>query len=142
VVLVTADAGVSWVGFAEASGLGGVTGEFGCPDPTGLCLLNNGQPYLIDVLAPSPFRELPVGTQEVFRPQEAEILILRSFTDMTGVGRAGLAWTSERLCADDLRVEEALVDGIACSGEFHGSREQFTVDPMTGRLIEGWRFSL
>lgn len=77
---------------------------------------------------------------QVCRVRDLDLVVLVGFTRLAALSPAGLAWHSERLCLDDLRVLGATGDGIRCSGDLRGVAEEFTVDPRTGQLRSGPRF--
>jgi hypothetical protein len=130
-----------WVGSFEAGGMHALTGVFACPRPTDALVVCDGQPYLVDVTAPTRTTVLDLEpVTQVCRVRDLDLLVLVGYSNLAALGPAGLAWHSERLCLDDLRVLDATADGIHCLGDFAGSTEEFTVDPHSGQLRAGPRF--
>jgi hypothetical protein len=130
-----------WVGSFEAGGMGTLTGVFACPNPTEALVVCDGQAYLVDVTAPTRTTVLDLEpVTQARRVRDLDLLVLAGFVFMAALGPTGLAWHSERLCLDDLRVLDATADGIHCCGDFVGSTEEFTVDPHSGQLRSGPRF--
>src|SRR6266536_513142 len=114
---------------------------FACPNPTEALVVCDGQAYLVDVTAPTRTTVLDLEpVTQVRRVRDLDLLVLAGFVFMAALGPAGLAWHSERLCLDDLRVLDATADGIHCCGDFVGSTEEFTVDPRSGQLRSCPRF--
>lgn len=130
-----------WVGSFEAGGMRALTGVFACPRPTDALVVCDGQSYLVDVTAPSHTTALSLWpVTQVCRVRDLDRVVLVSHSNLAALGPAGLAWNSQRLCLDNLRVLDAAAHGISCSGDFVGSTEEFTVDPSNGQIHSGPRF--
>ena len=141
IVKVEPDALSGWVGFFESGGFGGIDGAFATPNPSALCVVAGGAPYVIDVQDPSACwvpRLLPV-TAVVSSP-EANILILADFIRLAGIGGTGTRWESDRLCLDGLNVHEVVGSEIHCEGDHLEGPESFVVDARTGKRISGREF--
>jgi hypothetical protein len=128
-----------WIGMFEA-GPGGLDGAFACPGPLAALIACDGQAYLIDVTAPD--RTTAIHPAPITQASGAGkgLIILASFASLTAIGLRGLAWVSEPLCLDNLRIVTASADSIECIGDFVEGTEHFKVDGHTGRLQEGRRF--
>jgi hypothetical protein len=141
IVRVTLPGTGQWVGSFEAGGMHALTGVFACPGPSDALVVCDGQPYLVDVTAPTRTTALHLRpVTQVCRVGDLDQIVLVSYSNLAALGPAGLAWHSERLCLDDLRVRDAAARGIYCSGDFADSTEEFTVDPHNGRVRSGPRF--
>jgi hypothetical protein len=130
-----------WVGSFEAGGMHALTGVFACPRPTDALVACDGQAYLVDVTTPARTTAVDLWpVTQVRRVRSLDLVVLVSHLYLAALGPTGLAWHSERLCLDDLRVLDATAHGIRCCGDFVGSTEEFTVDPHSGQLRSGPRF--
>jgi hypothetical protein len=132
-----------WVGSFEAGCDHDLTSVFACPNPTQALVVCGGQPYLVDVTAPARSTAIDLDPIiHVRRVGDLNLVVLATHLDLTAIGPAGLAWSSERLCLDGLRILDATADGIRCAG--YGvagySVEEFTVDPHDGQVRTGPRF--
>lgn len=138
VIRVAIESGQSWVG-TFAGGLGGVTGVFACPSPKHLCLVVDGQAYLVQADTPAEAAVLADMVWQVI-PVGSELLLVVSPIDMVAISSAGILWRSERLTLDDLHVVEATPQVIMCTGfSLRGEPENLTLDASTGTLVEGPR---
>jgi hypothetical protein len=141
IVRVTLPGTGQWVGSFEAGGMHALTGVFACPRPTDALVVCDGQPYLVDVTAPTRTTALHLRpVTQVCRVGDLDQIVLVGYSNLAALGPTGLAWHSERLCGDDLRVLDATAHGIRCCGDFAGSSEEFTVDPYNGQVRSGPRF--
>ena len=140
VVAVEPDDGTPWVGMF-ASGIAGVTGLLGCPRPTDLCVVVDGEASVVSVSRPDAGAE-PLGhdIRQVERADGWDLLLLAGFTDLAAVGPAGVAWRSRRLGLDGLKIIKSEEDSIVCTVEHLGGVETIAVDPVTGEQMEGTRF--
>jgi len=68
--------------------------------------------------------------------EEARLLIL-GFIAIAAWGSAGLAWKTERVCIDDLQVEETTSSLIKGSGwdPVDNNRSKFEVELRTGKIL-------
>jgi hypothetical protein len=132
-----------WVGTFTA-GIDGVQGVFATPDPRRVCCVVAGLAYVVDVKDPGAGAELaPWQTVSVTPVTGGNTLLLAGFVDMTALGQSGIAWRSDRLVLDDLRILQVSADEIVCSGTIPGhDAPRITVDPATGQLVNGPRINL
>jgi hypothetical protein len=131
-----------WVGMFASGGLGGVTGAFGCPSPTDLCVLADGLAYLLDVTKPSRGAQ-PVHDQvtQVVPVEGLPLVLLVRFIDIVAIGQHGIAWRTPRLAVDGLQVVQADTRSIVCSCEMLGYPPNIELDPVTGEQTHGTRLS-
>jgi hypothetical protein len=128
----------AWVGMFGSGGGGGLRGAYQCPTPTDLAVIVDGLPYVVDVRqAELSVRTAPVHVVQVVVVPEPPLLLLVGFTNMVALGSDGIAWSSRRLCVDDLRVIGISPSGIVCSCDNLGGSATITVDPTTGEQTEG-----
>jgi len=119
-----------WVGTFTA-GIDGVQGVFATPNPRRVCCVVAGLAYVVDVKDPGAGAELAHWqTVSVTPVTGGNTLLLAGFVDMMALGQSGIAWRSERLVLDDLRILQVSADEIVCSGTIPGhDAPRITVDP-------------
>ncbi len=142
VVEVMLPDGGRWVGMFEAGGLGGLTGLFATPAPTGLCAVVDGLAYLVDVGNPADGVSL-LGHQVhqvVGAGSDPPLLLVVGPVDLVAVGGDGVAWATPRLAVDDLRVDHVEGNTITCSLDNLGWSPTISLDVATGEQIAGTRF--
>lgn len=99
IVRVTLPGTGQWVGSFEAGGMHALTGVFACPRPSDALVVCDGQPYLVDVTAPTRTTALHLRpVTQVCRVGDLDQIVLVSYSNLAALGPAGLAWHSERLC--------------------------------------------
>ena len=138
VVRIEPDGGAPWVGIFAAGGLGGVRDALACPSPQDIAVIADGLAYVVDVEHPD--RGATVASdqvQEVVAVEEPPLLLFVRFSEIDALGNAGIAWSSRRLCVDELRVRRATSDAIECTGWNGGGESEITVDPRTGQQVAG-----
>lgn len=83
------------------------TGLWATPKPEGICALSGGYAYLIDTLVPERFTMLPYRpVLEVRAVAAEELLLFVSNRSILAWGREGLAWESEKLSDEGIRIIE------------------------------------
>jgi hypothetical protein len=111
-----------------------------CPHPDSVCVSVGGYAYVVNVTDPTNWFQVeqrPVVDLRV--AAEAELLLLTGFTSLTAVGKTGIAWQSEQLSWEGLRITR--VEG----GKLHGfgwdvisdQEVPFDVDLKTGKHTGG-----
>lgn len=141
VVRVETDTETEWVGSFGGGMLAGRSGLYGTPDPDALLVQCDGTAHLLNVCHPERGSAVlsSQATQVVPAPEHGLVLVA-SFIAIAAVGAEGVAWKSDRLCWDDLRIVTVTPTEVVCTGEFMPTAE-FTVDPATGRQLRGPLFS-
>jgi hypothetical protein len=132
--------GQMWVGSFEAGGTGGIDGIYACPDPSAALIVCDGQGYYTQVTAPTYCTVISLTPITQVCPAGGTVMVLASFSSLAAIGQHGLAWVSERLSLDDLRITGTGADSIDCDGSFLDSTQRFTVDTHTGQVKTGPRF--
>jgi hypothetical protein len=112
------------------------TGVFACPAPQELCAVAGGYAYVIDTLRPERSTHIamrPVAEVRVLTAQQ--LLLFIGFHTMVAWGPDGLAWETQRLSWEGVRVTEVVDDVLHGFGwNLMTDREvAFTVDLRTGR---------
>ncbi|WP_019145983.1 hypothetical protein [Aeromicrobium massiliense] len=117
-----------------------LTGLFGTPSPTGLCVVERGTAFLGDVVEPEGF-EVVATPGPVVAAEElvvgAKLLLVTPWA-ITAVGASGVQWTTPRIAVDGLRVDEASdgwLRGVADPGD--DEPRDFAIDLSTGRVTGG-----
>lgn len=119
-----------------------VTGIFATPDPATMCAVANGDAFLINSGEPGAGTYLSTGGPVVIVASaiEDDVLLLASPWVITAVGSAGLAWRTERLSIESLRLDEIAdgwVRGISDPDEEEA--RNFAVNLRSGARIGGFR---
>jgi hypothetical protein len=130
-----------WVGMFAAGGLGGVSGVYATPSARRVCVLVDGEAYVVCVDAPAEGAVVAHDTVEQVVPvAEPPLLLLVRGIDIVALGPEGVAWRSRRLAVDDLRVVSVDDSGIRCTGDMlSGEPVDVVVDPATGEVTAGPR---
>jgi hypothetical protein len=139
---ITPRIGNPWIGvfaFGSPGDDGTESGVYSCPNGESLCVVSGRytgyvvraeDPTECDVLALSPVG----GVRPVI---EANLLLFWDFIAIAAWGSVGLAWQTERICWDDLQVEEITSGLIKGSGwdPVTSGRMSFEVDLNTGKIV-------
>jgi hypothetical protein len=137
-VAVEPGGGSPWVGMFQAGGLGGVTAAYSCPRHTDLCVVAEGQAYIVGVTNPAAGAMAAQNTVMQVEALATLLLLVRPW-DIVAIGIDGVAWHTLRLVVDDLRIERADDRSIVCSGDTLGGTPTIEVDPRTGVQVGGTR---
>jgi hypothetical protein len=125
------------LGFTDRSMPSGI---WPCPDPDELCAVAGGYAYLIDTAMPDRCTQIPlkpvVAVQSL---PEQGLLLFIGFHSIAAWGLSGLAWVSERLSYEGVRI--ASIEGETCRGfgwNLHTDQEvEFVLDLRTGTHMGG-----
>jgi hypothetical protein len=128
-----------WVGMFPSGGLGGVSGVFATPSPERLCVLVDGEAFVVRVDAPAEGAVIAHDTvEQVVSAAVPPLLLLVRGIDIVALGAGGVAWHSPRLAVVDLRVRDVDAEGIHCAGDLiGGGLVSIIVDPTTGQVSSG-----
>lgn len=117
-----------------------ITGVYSCPHHEEICVVVQGEGYIISVIDPSMSSLIGVfPILEVHVLLEEQLLLFVNFTHIVAYGVKGIAWSTERLSWDGLKVVKItsrFIEGIA----WDAPSEQevgFTVDLKTGEHTGG-----
>lgn len=129
--------GDSWVGIFAYGALSpnGANGLYTLPDPARLCVVAQGQGYVVQANAPASYETVEAQPILDVRPiVEREIIVFATFTDLVAYGKAGQLWRTERLAWEELKITEVTADHIR--GKVWDPQTEsyvdFTIDPATG----------
>jgi hypothetical protein len=140
VLSVHADEVGDWIAMFAAGGLGGERGAFACPKPSDLCVVADGQAYLVDAAHPEKGAIVVHNmVVQVLPVADMSLLLLVRPWDLVAIGARGIAWRTPRLAVDGLRVLTAAANSIICSCDNLGGSETISLDPQTGEQTAGTR---
>ena len=114
------------------------SGVFGCPDGETLCVVSQGTGYMVCASDPTKCDIVPASpVLGVCALKHARLLVFWDCTTIAAWGPAGFAWKTERLCADELRIEEITSSSVKGSGwdPVTNGRSSFEVELQTGRIL-------
>jgi hypothetical protein len=111
------------------------TGLYSCPNPNDLCAVAGGYAYIIDTTRPDHSTHIPLKpVAAIERAPTQNILLFAGFHSIIAWGPQGLAWQTERLSWEGIRITG--IEGNTLSGtgwNLLTDREvPFTVDLLTG----------
>ena len=127
-----------WIGvFASGYGCSKI---LSLPDPDFICIVASGSAYIVKANDPRNCQELPTTSlTDVRAIPEARLVIFADFVRLTAFGQNGVAWTSPRLCWDDLeivKVTSETIEGVGYDPGGSGNCDlPFAVELATGRPI-------
>lgn len=107
-----------------------------CPDPDSLCVVAGGYAYVVKANDPSQWLRVdqrPVVELRTVR--DRQLLLFEGFTSITAVGPQGIAWNTERLSWEGLRVtavNDHLLQGFGWDAAID-KEVGFEVDLLTGK---------
>lgn len=137
--------GDEWIGTFSAGGFGpkSVTDVCSTPNPTKICVIAEGQGYIVDVVHPEIFDNLPIFPVLAVRSSAKHgLLIFASHTELLAVGTDGIAWRTARLSWDSMKLTSMGEDDLC--GVFWDirseSEQSFTVNLATGTHTGGAYF--
>ena len=113
----------------------GVSGIFDMPDPDRVCVVAQGEGYIIKATMPTVWETVRATPVIDVRPVLArEIIVFADYTTLVAYGPAGLKWETPRLTWHDLKITAVTDDFI--HGEFwdvlNETTANFVVDLATG----------
>ena len=116
------------------------SGLYSHPDPERMCLVAAGYGYIVVARDPRLYeRVIAQPVVSVHPAGEAGLLLFVDFTNISAYGRDGIAWRSERLTWEGLRVTEVAATSVHGYGwDMPKDKEvEFTVDLKTGQHVGG-----
>jgi hypothetical protein len=107
-VRVAPRTGAPWFGFF-ASGFDSpqvMNAVCSCPDPVGVCVVAGGYAYVVKTDSPENwFRVEQRPVMEVRTVTDQQLILFAGFTSISALGREGIAWNSERLSWEGIRLD-------------------------------------
>lgn len=128
-----------WIGmFAFGHDLqrGRPSGIFSCPDEKMVCIVAGDRAYAVDSRDPSTCAIIPctpiLGVRAI---PNTQLIVFWNFIQIVALGERGLRWKSEKLCSDDLKIEEVTTRSIKGKGWSAPKRAfvEFELDLATGK---------
>ncbi len=136
--------GPAWFGFF-ASGFDSpqvMSAVCSCPDPDSVCVISGGYAYVVKVKRPQQwFRVEQRPVVELRTVTDPPLILFEGFTSITAVGRDGIAWTTDRLSWEGIRVAQIRGNTLYGFG-WDALKDQevpFEVDLLTGKHTGGAR---
>ncbi|MCK9195225.1 MAG: hypothetical protein M0P19_15275 [Nevskia sp.] len=105
-IIPRADSNQSWIGtFANGQLSPRAVSYVGaCPDPEQLCVIAKGDGYIVNVVRPAEYVEVPImPIMGVTISQEHELLLMHSFDRVIAWGKSGLSWKTQPISFDGVR---------------------------------------
>ena len=112
-VRVVPSAGPPWFGFF-AAGFDSpqvMSAVCSCPDPDSVCIVSGGYAYVVKSSNPGQWFRIdqrPVIEMKPVRDQQ--LMLFSGFTSITALGSQGVAWTTERLSWEGIRIGQVRGD--------------------------------
>jgi hypothetical protein len=113
---------------------------FSCPDPEKLCVVCGGYSYIVKTHNPMIWERLPVvPVVHAFAAPEHDILVFGDFTRFAAYGVNAVAWVTEQVTWDGIKIAEVSSSEIRGFGwEAPTGRDvEFRVNLSTGTHIGG-----
>lgn len=129
----------TWVGHFPVET--GSIGLYGCPSENQLLAVTGRADNLIDVRNPGSPTRIPIAPLRiVLRPDDSELVLLGTWTNLAAIDHDGLRWITGRLFLDDLEIVEVAHGQIVVRGPVvaaPGDSRMLTIDIESGDLIAG-----
>jgi hypothetical protein len=106
VEFITAD-GTTWVGLFKEGYKSGevVTGVFPTPSETFVCVIAQGQGYVIDVTNPDGWNRISVfPIMSIAESASERCLVFADHTKLGVLSEGGSQWGTDRIASDELRI--------------------------------------
>lgn len=109
---------------------------YASPSEETVCVVAQGQGYLVPVNHPAEYevvRAYPI--KNVFAIPDRRLIVFADFTKLTAYGPKGIAWETQQLSWDGLkitRVTSEAIQGLAWDSP-HQKEVEFLIDTKTGR---------
>ncbi len=119
----------------------GAPGWWRHPDARALAFISDWTGYVVDVVARRVLVE-QAGVARMWEAEQSGLLLMCTAGDLIALDAEGVAWRSDGLVVDDLKVVATNRERILCRGLTHdgvatGIASEFSVDPATGALLSG-----
>ncbi|MEO5922148.1 MAG: hypothetical protein ABIQ01_13495 [Pseudolysinimonas sp.] len=103
------------------------------PIPTAVAFISDWTGYVVDVVERRVLVEVP-GAARGREDERHDLLLLCTEGVLVAVGAGGVAWRSEEIAYDDLKVVAINDRGIVCTGYDGGELpSEYVVDPTSGQ---------
>lgn len=141
-IKVSPEGGEPWLGiFAFGqNGPDALTGIYSCPNGVSLCVVSEGDGYIVRTDDPHVWKEVKAyPILDVRAIPSKKLLVFADFTEIVAYGVGGLAWKTSRLSSDGVKIIEVTADHIrGLAWDAATDREvEFLVDVNTGRHTGG-----
>jgi len=136
--------GPAWTAFFalgfESDGV--VSAICSCPDPDFFCAVVGGYGYVVKANDPAQWFRLDQRPVVEFRVlTQPKLLLFSGFTNISAVGTSGLAWTTERLSWEGVKITAIEGEKLRGTGwdALSDNEVPFEVDLATGKHTGGAR---
>jgi len=119
-----------------------IQAAYSCPDRDSVCIVSGGYAYVVKATDPSAwFRVEQRPVIEIRALPEPGLLLFAGFTTITAVGRAGIAWTTQRLSWEGISIVEITGQKLLGTGwdALTDKNVPFEVDLLSGESQGGAR---
>lgn len=135
-LLVRPHHGPAWTAGLAVDRPGGraAEGVFGTPSSRRACVVVRGSAFLVDVLAPTAtFRVRTDGSvREVVELADEGLLLLATAWTITAVGAGAVAWTTDPLSVESLRLDHVVDHRLHGTADPDDEPRGFVIDLGTG----------
>ncbi len=122
----------NWLGVFEFGG-GVTTGVYTCPNPDQVCVVSQGNSYIVNVNNPRDYIFRNLGTSGVYQVHKRQLLILTECNGICALGKTGIIWHNTDIT--DPAAFSVTDDFMKGTCEDCGKSVPFTIDMATGKLI-------
>ncbi len=132
--------GEAWVGVFAGGGLLGMSGLYTTPDPTSVCVVADGEGWLVKADDPPSYEHVAcIPVLHVTPVPGSRLLVFGSHTELIAYGSSGVVWQTERLAHSEFDITEVTSSEIVgvTPRVPGGEPTSFAVDLRTGGLTGG-----
>lgn len=129
--------GVFAFGYSPTVGMSRVLSS---PDPNRVCVISQGAAYIVNADSPEQWQQIPtLPVTDVRVVVDHGLLVFADFTHLAAYRSSGVAWESQRVCWDDLKIVSITrnsIEGVGSDPTNSRSPEmRFAVDLESGRSL-------
>lgn len=145
-VRVTPNERPNWLGmfaFGFMPEASEINGAYSCPNPISVCIVSNGEAYIVNSQTPKEWLSVPSEpVLDVRTHLGRQFLLFVDFKVITAWGPNGVVWTTDDLAADGVFITKIDDDHIygfgTCLCTEDRPKHDFVVDMATGKHTGGW----
>lgn len=140
-IALTAHNGERWIGIFAFGGFGGsITALASTPDPGTLCVVSEGDGYLVKVDDPDHWSDIPVVPVTYLQPiPESGMIVVADYTSIAALGGDRLLWRTKQISWDGIFISHIGPHYIEGEGwdPTMKTRPAFRVSLATGESVGG-----
>jgi len=143
-LLVQPESGDPWIG-TFAFGVivkAGITRILSTPNPNVICVVANGEGYLVEASNPEKCEDVrATPVLDIRQVMARSLIVFADFTTLVAYDHTGIKWKSSRIGSDDLTIMEVTDNHIRGTwwNPATSTDAEFVVDLETGELVGGTR---